>query len=664
LARRGKRKPNRQLLPQKDYSPNPDILDLPSLEAELTAIATINAEAWQKMPEAKRIEELLQEMESLTLLQEQQVELELRSVPFLQNRLRSFAASLAAKELHIWEELNQLLGEYPPLTRRYGHLIATYKPREHMATSFSLPATSPHERETAAAPATVDEIMTNPLPLPSSEYRGAERVQRLHALYDQVYLEPDLSLRSPEKESPAAPPVEESSSWPKLVVSGERSTDWRDYHYASARASQGSGGQSHMRFRAISGGNEVGGACYLLQLLRHNIHLMIDAGIKLGQELQLPNLSQVPKPDYIVITHPGMERCGALPHMVSLWPRVKIICSITALPLIKHTLRQLCENSTLDHQPGGAEGDLYTYKEIDDMQFIGLEYGVPFPLQDTGLTLTLWQAGHTLGSASVAVRGSQDSFFYTGEYATHQEPTVAAAQWPDSGFDVVVATSSGYLAKAGERLNSSQNLLERITQVVNAGGWAILPIFEVGRAQDIYLTLKNAVEENRIPSLPLYWEGAQHQLALLYGQLMASEAFTSTTTYLETYNMEHLPEDGGVLLVNPGFSNTPQGSELLRLLLSHPASVVFLPFKADTLVDLRTFVDGFADSKQLQSYSWLTYPTEEELAAQLQKLHPLAVIFVYGTGETQRSLCAAMPQEIIRRALPSGRTLLIRQQTS
>ena len=97
---------------------------------------------------------------------------------------------------------------------------------------------------------------------------------------------------------------------------------------------------------------------------------------------------------------------------------------------------------------GIREYPLYTHDEVDDIapQFQGFKYNrevewAAFHKSRAGLpspTLEFFDAGHTLGSAGILVRGKKETLFYTGDVCFHDQTILRAARFEDVKADVMI----------------------------------------------------------------------------------------------------------------------------------------------------------------------------------------------------------------------------------
>ena len=481
-----------------------------------------------------------------------------------------------------------------------------------------------------------------------------------------VEMLPGLSLRRSGGSDREELTIVDKPDVPRLMVSSESATDWRDRLFDSEKGAEG---RSDLSIKAIGGGNELSGACYMVEFKHYQKYILIDAGLRLrDSDGRYPKLDDLPRPDLIIITHAHIDRCGALPYIVQKWPNTPIWCHRDALPMITLTLRQL-QRQPLEKQAVAPEMSLYSAAEIEAVDLIARDFGQSYALFNSDLSVTLWPAGHCIGAASISLVGEKDSIFFTGEFATHDEPTVAAANWPKQNFDVVVANCSSPGNLVFDREAMRETLIEKVRETLENKGWAVFPIAEIGRAQDIYQLLVEATQKGLLPETPLYWDGTQKEIVDIYEThlLNAGEGYRNSYKQhlgklLNDETRVALQNGPGVLFANPGFLQDVSGGSLLSRLLLDSNSTVFMPKVSDSLLDLRPLLRSIRGELSIQSYSWPAQPSEEELITQLKQLSPQAVLLVYGTTETQNDLRSALPTGIVKRTLATNQVMSVRPQ--
>jgi len=134
--------------------------------------------------------------------------------------------------------------------------------------------------------------------------------------------------------------------------------------------------------------------------------------------------------DAIAISHCHHDHVGALPVACRHFPKAHVLMSELSYFIVERVLHNSVNVMVRQRDELGIrEYPLYTHDEVDDLapQFQGFKYnreiewaafhktraGRPSP------TLEFFDAGHTLGSAGILIRGKKETLFYTGDVCFH-----------------------------------------------------------------------------------------------------------------------------------------------------------------------------------------------------------------------------------------------------
>src|SRR4029077_21135921 len=119
-------------------------------------------------------------------------------------------------------------------------------------------------------------------------------------------------------------------------------------------------------------------------------------------------------------------------------------------------------------------------REVEWGAFKKSRAGVPSP------TLEFFEAGHTLGSAGILVRGKSETLFYTGDVCFHDQTLLKCARFADVRADVLIMeTTRGYrlLAPGFTRQQEIERLVQAIHTAQKRKGCILIPAFAFGRTQ-------------------------------------------------------------------------------------------------------------------------------------------------------------------------------------
>lgn len=143
--------------------------------------------------------------------------------------------------------------------------------------------------------------------------------------------------------------------------------------------------------------------------------------------------------------------------------------------------------------------------------FDGYPYKHPITIGD-GMTCTLYEAGHILGSAIIMVRvreaGRDINICFTGDFGRFEkpilkDPTLNFAD-EDRDVDLLIMESTYGNRTHGPVADLKNQLREVIVQTLDRGGSVVIPSFAFGRAQELIYVLHELYEDGEVPRIPVY----------------------------------------------------------------------------------------------------------------------------------------------------------------
>ncbi len=154
---------------------------------------------------------------------------------------------------------------------------------------------------------------------------------------------------------------------------------------------------------------------------------------------------------------------------------------------------------------------LYTQEDVAETVplFQGLDYSKSFEVSD-GITCRFEDAGHILGSASVALKlrekSQQCSLAFTGDLGRPKlpilkDPVFIGSEGP-TDYLISESTYGGRFHAPVEQMESQ--LLPVLQRACQQKGKVIIPAFSVGRTQEIVYVLHKLSVEGKIDNLPVF----------------------------------------------------------------------------------------------------------------------------------------------------------------
>lgn len=271
-------------------------------------------------------------------------------------------------------------------------------------------------------------------------------------------------------------------------------------------------GDEWIRVSGLGGCRQVGRSCFLLQTEESNV--LMDAGIDPSAEpgsqdnfpyLDAPELN-LQDLDAVILSHAHADHCTMIPYLYKMGYDGPLYCT-------KPT-RDLMIMNTLDyigiaHSEGtSAPYDSSAIKKAVK-RTITPDYGEVTDITPD-MRLTLKNAGHILGSALTHIHVGEGlhNILYTGDYNYDSSEMLRPA---DTNFQRVetMITESTYGGRNDEqnpREDAQKKFLSKMKQTLSKGGKVIVPVFAVGRSQEILGMLADELDRDYF-DFPVYMDG-------------------------------------------------------------------------------------------------------------------------------------------------------------
>ncbi|WP_309381699.1 MBL fold metallo-hydrolase [Cerasicoccus frondis] len=247
--------------------------------------------------------------------------------------------------------------------------------------------------------------------------------------------------------------------------------------------------------------------------------VLIDAGLDpkcVGRE-STPNfdlLGDGPL-DLVVLTHCHLDHLGSLPIVCRQHPEALYVTSRASQMLAQRMLRNSVNVMKRQRDElGNVDLPLYTFAEVDevDRALVGLTYGQPRSIERDGeeLTFTLHRAGHIAGAAGVSFVYKHRRIFFTGDVMFGAQATLDGADFPIEATDtLIMETTRGAKGRVPERTRESEveRLIDTLAHTISRGGCALIPVFALGRMQEVMQLLHDARQAGKLPECPIFCAG-------------------------------------------------------------------------------------------------------------------------------------------------------------
>ena len=264
-------------------------------------------------------------------------------------------------------------------------------------------------------------------------------------------------------------------------------------------------GGEKLEITPLGAGNEVGRSCIVLQFKGKTI--MFDCGIHpaLTGLNALPCFDEVDisSIDLLLITHFHLDHSGALPYFLT---KTTFDGTTYMTHPTKAIIKLLFSDFVKVSNIGNDHEKLYTAHELNlalhKMKLIDYHQ----EMEHSGIKFWCYNAGHVLGAAMFMIELAGIRVLYTGDYSCEEDRHLQKAEIPDMNVDILIVESTYGVQVHQSRASRERLFTSTVHEIVRGGGRCLLPVFALGRAQELLLILDEYWHDHpEIQRIPIYY---------------------------------------------------------------------------------------------------------------------------------------------------------------
>ena len=254
-----------------------------------------------------------------------------------------------------------------------------------------------------------------------------------------------------------------------------------------------------LRYHYLGGGNEVGNVGIVLEDPSSN-RLLLDYGIAPTKPPRYPN--EAPHVSNAIITHSHIDHLGMVPWLASNHNTTLHGTELTAA--ISEMMWYDC------HKVSSIEGYPLPWdkRDIDLALSAWKTHAFNKPWTQDDWKLELHGAGHIPGAAMLHVETPNKSVLFSGDFDTRDSQLTVGAKPVNSDVLFVEGTYGG--RDHPPKKEENERFIERVIEVTDRGGTALVPAFANGRTQDVVMLL-----HKHLPEMDIHVDGMGKRVAKL-----------------------------------------------------------------------------------------------------------------------------------------------------
>ena len=287
-----------------------------------------------------------------------------------------------------------------------------------------------------------------------------------------------------------------------------------------------------MKFINLTRRTEIGANSYYIEAAGQRLALDCGMHPKREGEDSLPDFKAIAdRPlDAILISHSHQDHIGTLPVLMRRKPQARVFMTEATREIGNALLHNSVNVMTRQREELGTTlYPLFTHRETDratDLwqscplrQQITLAGERARGLENDGLTFEFFDAGHVLGSAGILLRAEERALFYSGDVNFDDQTIAQAAVFPEETIDILIleCTRGDHPGPPGwTRDGEEQRLARAINEAFERGGCVLIPVFALGKTQEVLAMLYKFRREKSLGDFPVYIGGLSSKICEIY----------------------------------------------------------------------------------------------------------------------------------------------------
>lgn len=422
----------------------------------------------------------------------------------------------------------------------------------------------------------------------------------------------------------------------------------------------------------LGAGQDVGRSCILITLNDKNV--MLDCGMHMGfqDDRKFPDFTYVTREgtlteyiDCVIISHFHLDHCGALPYMSEMVGYNGPIYMTQPTKAIAPILLEDFRRISVERK---GDSNFFTSQNIKDCmkKVITINLHQTVQVYDD-LEIKCYYAGHVLGAGMFLVKSGQQSVVYTGDFNMTPDRHLGSASIDKCRPDLLITESTYATTIRDSKRCRERDFLMKVRDCVEHGGKVLIPVFALGRAQELCILLETYWEHMNM-KVPIFFAAGLTEKATNYYKMFitwTNEKIKETFVDRNMFDFKHIkPFDRSyidnpgpmVVFATPGMLHAGLSLQIFKKWAPCPQNIVIMPGYCVAGTVGQKILSGvkriefenkqFVDVNMKVEYmSFSAHADSKGIMELISKCEPKNVLLVHGEAIKMKFLKAKIEEE-------------------
>ncbi|XP_062529828.1 cleavage and polyadenylation specificity factor 73 isoform X2 [Bombyx mori] len=343
-----------------------------------------------------------------------------------------------------------------------------------------------------------------------------------------------------------------------------------------------------LTIRPLGAGQEVGRSCIMLEFKGKKI--MLDCGIHPGlsgmDALPFIDLIEADEVDLLLVSHFHLDHSGALPWFLTKTSfKGRVFMTHATKAIYRWLVSDYIKVSNIS-----TEQMLYTESDLENSMDRIETINFHEERDVRGVKFWAYNAGHVLGAAMFMIEIAGVKILYTGDFSRQEDRHLMAAEIPTVHPDVLITESTYGTHIHEKREERESRFTGLVSDIVGRGGRCLIPVFALGRAQELLLILDEYWSLHpELQDIPIYYASSlakkcmavyQTYVNAMNDRIRRQIAINNPFVFRHISNLKGIDhfEDIGpcVIMASPGMMQSGLSRELFESWCTDPKNGVII----------------------------------------------------------------------------------------